>query len=56
MGSYMGYALALLELQILVPSLAAAFDFSLAEPTGAVPETSMTLRPKGPVLMHVREA
>jgi cytochrome P450 len=51
-----GNALAMMELQILVPTLAAAFDFSLAEPTGAQPETSMTLRPKGPVLMHVRPA
>lgn len=47
-------ALAMMELQILVPALAAAFDFSRTEPTGAQPETSMTLRPKGPVLMHVR--
>jgi cytochrome P450 len=49
-----GNALALMELQILVPTLAAAFDFSLADTAGTVPETSMTLLPKGPVLMHVR--
>lgn len=51
-----GNALAMMELQILVPTLAAAFDFELAEPSGALPETSMTLRPKGPVLMHLRGA
>jgi cytochrome P450 len=51
-----GNALALMELQILVPTLAAAFDFSLVDARGTLPETSMTLRPKGPVLMHVRSA
>jgi cytochrome P450 len=49
-----GNALAMLELQILLPTLVAAFDFSLADATGIAPETSMTLRPKGPVLMHAR--
>jgi len=49
-----GNALAMMELQVLVPTLVAAFDFELADPAGAQPETSMTLRPKGPVLMHVR--
>ncbi|HET8940254.1 MAG TPA: cytochrome P450 [Polyangiales bacterium] len=49
-----GNALAVMELQILLPTLAAAFDFSLADTTGITPEPSMTLRPKGPVLMHAR--
>ena len=49
-----GNALAMMELQILVPTLAAAFDLRLADEVGIQPETSMTLRPKGPVLMHVR--
>ena len=44
----------MMELQILLPTLAVAFDFSLADAAGVVPEASMTLRPKGPVLMHAR--
>jgi cytochrome P450 len=51
-----GNALALLELQILLPVLASAFDFELADTTGTQPEPSMTLRPRGPVLMHLRAA
>jgi cytochrome P450 len=51
-----GNALVMLELQILLPTLAAAFDFSLADPASIAPEPSMTLRPKGPVLMHARKA
>lgn len=47
-----GNALALMELQILLPTLVAAFDFHLADGRGLTPETSMTLRPRGPVLMH----
>jgi cytochrome P450 len=48
-----GQAFARMELQILVPALAAAFDFELVgEPVK--PEASMTLRPAGPVLMCVR--
>jgi cytochrome P450 len=50
-----GQAFALMELQILVPTLASAFDFSLV---GAPPkpEPTMTLRPGGPVLMRVQPA
>jgi cytochrome P450 len=48
-----GQAFALMELQILVPTLAAAFDFSLAS-APPKPEASMTLRPAGPVMMNVR--
>jgi len=48
-----GQAFALMELQILVPTLAAAFDFSLADERGAAPSPSMTLRPTGPLLLHV---
>jgi cytochrome P450 len=48
-----GQAFARMELQILVPALAAAFDFDLVgEPVQ--PEATMTLRPAGPVLMRVR--
>lgn len=48
-----GNAFAMMELQILVPSLVAAFDFSLGEAQAVAPEASMTLRPKGPVVMRV---
>ena len=49
-----GNALALMELQVLVPTLVSAFDFSLVDAHGVKPETSMTLRPKGPVRVHAR--
>lgn len=48
-----GRAFALLELQVLVPTLAAAFDFSLTDPSGAQPAPTMTLRPRGPLMLTV---
>jgi cytochrome P450 len=49
-----GNAFAMMELQVIVPTLAAAFDFSLTNPQAVEAETSMTLRPKAPLHMHVQ--
>lgn len=49
-----GNAFALMELQVIVPTLAAAFDMSLTQPSDVSSETSMTLRPKGPISMQMR--
>jgi cytochrome P450 len=49
-----GNALAMLELQIILPTLAGSFDLSLADAAGATPEPGMTLRPKVPLLMQLQ--
>jgi cytochrome P450 len=49
-----GNAFAMLELQVLVPTILGAFEIELAEGADAAPQARMTLRPRGPVLMRVR--
>jgi cytochrome P450 len=51
-----GNAFALMELQLLLPTLVGAFHFELAENADFTPQPRMTLRPRGPLLMHVRPA
>ena len=49
-----GNAFALMELQVLVPTLVAAFDLELDPSADITPDPRMTLRPRGPVTMRVR--
>lgn len=49
-----GNAFAMMELQIIVPMLVAAFDMRLTDPLAVMSETSMTLRPKAPLFMHLQ--
>jgi cytochrome P450 len=49
-----GNAFALMELQVIIPSLIGALHFELTEDADIAPQTRMTLRPRGPVRMHVR--
>ena len=49
-----GNAFAMMELQVLVPTLIGALHFELAPGADATPQPRMTLRPRGPLLMHVR--
>jgi len=51
-----GNAFAMMELQVLIPSLIGALHFELADNTHVTPQTCMTLRPRGPVLMRVQDA
>ena len=49
-----GNAFAMLELQILVPTLIGALQFELEDQAPIVAQPRMTLRPRGPVRMRVR--
>jgi cytochrome P450 len=49
-----GNAFALMELQVIIPSLIGALHFELTEDADIAPQTRMTLRPRGPVRMRVR--
>ena len=51
-----GNAFAMMELQVLVPTLIGALNFELAAGADPTPNPRMTLRPRGPLLMHVRGA
>jgi cytochrome P450 len=51
-----GNAFAMLELQVVIPTLIGAFDFALAEGADATPDPRMTLRPRGPLWMQVTPA
>ena len=51
-----GNAFAMMELQILIPSLIGALQFELIAPNEIKPQTCMTLRPTAPVRVRVRAA
>jgi len=51
-----GNAFAMMELQVLIPTLISAFDLQLAADADLTPEPRMTLRPRGPMRMHARPA
>jgi cytochrome P450 len=51
-----GNAFALMELQVVIPTLIGALRFELAPGADPTPQPRMTLRPRGPLLMNVRPA
>lgn len=51
-----GNAFAIMELQVLLPAMLGAFRFALAEGADLTPQPRMTLRPRGPMRMHLAPA